>query len=196
MPIISIFSGSFCGGDTVAENVASRMGYERIDGQVMEQAATNSGIPEEKLRRAMSGPPPFFNRLTCERERAVAHVRQALAELIEADNVVHHGLARHLIPTNITHTLQICLIASLPHRIAQATSETELTVKQAKRIIKEGDNERSRWTHYLIGTDPYDQDLYDIVFPMHLTNVGESVKRICHHARQLAVQVECPHRPA
>jgi two-component system response regulator CpxR len=186
--IISIFSGSFCHGGQVAALVAQEMGYARIDDQLVSLAALRYGVPQEKLARAMYGPPPFFNRLTREREKSLAYLRAALAELVQGDNVVYHGFASQLLPRSLTHALRVCLIANLEHRLGVAMREEGLSRKEAARIVRRDDAERVRWTRFLGHEDPYEERLYDLLLPMQELSSEDGAAAICQNARKEAVR--------
>jgi len=186
--IISIFSGIFCHGSEVADAVAKRLKYEQIHEKLLTSTSKRYDIRRDRLVRTLKGSPPFFNKLTHERERNLAYLRLTLAKIIESDSVVCHGFAAHLLPESITHVLRVCLIADPSFRINEATKDGTLTVKDAKSAISKDDNERARWTRYLLGREPYEQDLYDILLPMHSTTVEEAVDSICRNAAKPAVR--------
>ena len=50
MAIISIFSGSYCHGEEIADAVSRRLGWERVDTELLRVAARSSGVAEDKLR--------------------------------------------------------------------------------------------------------------------------------------------------
>jgi CheY-like chemotaxis protein/cytidylate kinase len=184
MAIVLIFSGSFCHGDEIADAVAQRLGYDRIDAEVIRKASRDRGVPEPKLVKAMSGPPPFFNRLTHEREKNLAYVKAALADLIQQDDVVYHGFASHFVPQAVTHALRVCLIANLDYRLAAAATQQNLPPGKAAKAIARDDAERQRWTQLLLGREAYADNLYDILLPMHDTTVAEAVATICTNTQQ------------
>jgi CheY-like chemotaxis protein/cytidylate kinase len=186
--IISIFSGSYCHGEETADAVARELHYERGDEELVRLASQRSGVSHQKLVRAMHGPPPFFNRLTREREKNLAQLRVALAELVGKDNLVLHGFAGHLLPQTITHVLRVCLIANFDQRVALAQKQAGLSQKDAAKVVNKDDAERIRWTHLLFGKDPYSESLYDILVPMHTTSVSQAAAIICENARKDAVQ--------
>jgi two-component system response regulator CpxR len=186
--IISLFSGSYCHGDEVADAVTGALGYERGDRELLETASRRFGVTEEKLTRAMHGPPPFFNKVTREREKNLAYVKLALAELSVRDNLVLHGFAGHLLPRSITHALRVCLISNLDDRVATAMREGGLAAKEAHRILNKDDAERARWTQLLFGKDPYSESLYDVLIPMHANSAEQAVAIICENVRKDAVQ--------
>jgi two-component system response regulator CpxR len=194
--IIFLFSGSYCHGEEVAVAVGRELGYAQGDEELLKLAAQRSGSPEQKLLRAMHGPPPFFNKLTREREKNLALLEVALAELATRDNLVFHGLAGHLLPRTITHVLRVCLIAKLEYRVALTVKETGVLEKEAIKIVNRDDAERIRWTRLLFGQEPYTEGLYDILLPMHTTSVPQAVGIICENARKEAIQTTPASRQA
>jgi len=186
--IISMFSGSFCRGEQVAALVARELGYARIDDRLVSLAALRHGVPPEKLARAMYGPPPFFNRLTHEREKSLAYLRAALAELVQGDNVVYHGFAALLIPRSLTHALRVCLIANLEHRLSAAMREQGLSRREAARIVRRDDAERVRWARFLGHDDPYAERLYDLLLPVQELSSEAAATAICQNARKEVVR--------
>jgi len=181
--VITIFSGSYCGGEKVAAGVASRLGYERVEDELLDAAAERFGVARERLVRTMEGPPPFLSKLTHEREKNLAYLRAAMAELVLRDNVVYHGFAGHLVLRGISHVLSVCVIANLHHRIAGAAREAGLSEKQAVKAIHRDDGPRLRWTRDLRGRDPYDESLYDLLLAMQSATVESAVDSICEIAR-------------
>jgi CheY-like chemotaxis protein len=184
MAVISIFSGSFCGGEEVADAVTRRLGYERIDQELIEAASRRYEVPKEKLLRVMMGSAPLLNRFTYEREKNLAYIKAALAELVSRDNVVYHGFAGHLLPPAITHCLKVCIIANMDYRVALAMKQETIPESQALNRIHKEDADRGRWTRYLFGYDPYDEGRYDMLIAMHLTSVEAAADMICDNARK------------
>jgi two-component system response regulator CpxR len=185
--VITIFSGSYCRGDDVAAGVASRLQYERVDTQLLALAAARFGASEDRLARVMTGPPPFLSKLTHEREKNLAFLRAAMAELVGRNNVLYHGFAGLMVPRTIGHVLRVCLIANLDHRIATAVEREGLAEKQAVKTIHKDDNQRLHWARGLRLDDPYQENQYDLLLAMQSTTVDSAIERICEIARQDAL---------
>ncbi|MEW5701796.1 MAG: cytidylate kinase family protein [Candidatus Zixiibacteriota bacterium] len=166
MPVVSIFSGTYCLDEEVTAGVARNLDHRLIaDEEVIAQAAGHCDLPEEKLRQAMHGQLSIFSRFTREKERAVAYLREAIAELALADNVVHRGFAGHLLPGYISHVLKVCLVAGQEFRIARAAGDAGQAKGKVKRRIQQEDLARSQWTAFLFQRGPWDRRLYDIKIP-------------------------------
>lgn len=182
MAIITIFSGSHCHGDEVARGVAEKLGYEPIGKKLLGETSRRFGIREDKLRRSLTGPAPFWNSFTREREKNIACLRAALADLIQEDGKLLHGYAGHLIPKGISHVLYACLAANFPYRVEQAAKTAGASEREAAKLVRAGDDERLQWTQYLFDKEPYDAGLYDLMVPMQETSVEDAVKLICDTA--------------
>jgi len=186
--IIAIFSGTYCNGDEIARKTAESLNYQRIETKLLEETSKNFRINKEKLTRSITGPLPVFNRFTREREKNVACLKVVLAGLIQVDNQLLYGYTGHLLPGSIPHVLKVCVIANFDYRVKQVMQAERKSEKEAQRIILSDDKERLQWTQYLFDKLPYDEDLYDIIIPMHDMSVDEAVDIICTQARGKAVQ--------
>lgn len=182
MAVISIFSGSYCRGEEVADAVTRKTAYDRVDKELIEVASRRYKVPEERLVRVMMGSAPLLNRFTYEREKNLAYIKAALAELVSRDNIVYHGFAGHLLPPGITHVLRVCVIANMEYRVALAMERDQLSESQALNRIHKEDADRGRWTRYLFEQEPYDESRYDIMIAMNLTTVEDAAAMICENA--------------
>ena len=187
MAIICIISGSFCHGDEIADMVCGELGYKRIDGELIKLVEERFGGSEASVRRTMHGSPPFFNRLTHERERNLASLRLAMAELIQPDNLVFHGLAGFLLPRSLSHVLRVCLIAGQKYRVGVANGQG-LAGNRAIKQIASDDADRNRWSQLLFDQNAYAEHLYDVFLPVDNLSVDEATAIICENARKQTVQ--------
>ena len=144
MPVITIFSGSYCNAEEVAQKIAVDLGYQLIDDQaIMAEASKRFQIEESKLARAIAGKASVFNKFTHEKERSLACLKVVLADWLKQDDLLFLGFLGQLIPRDISHVLKVCIIAELKYRTRVAADAEGLSEKEAlKRIHK--DDETSR----------------------------------------------------
>ncbi|HHE46557.1 MAG TPA: response regulator [Bacteroidetes bacterium] len=187
MAIVTIFSGSYCNGEDVADGVANHLNYDRIEEKLLDETSGRFAVPKEKLVRAMTDSPPFF-RLTRQREKNVAYLKAVLAGLIIRDDQLLHGYAMHLLPNSIAHVLKVCIIADHDYRVKQVVQTTTKSEKEADRIIRKDDKDRLQWTQYLFDKSPYDESLYDMVLPMQDISIEDAVKTICDYTHREPVK--------
>ena len=184
MSIITLFSGSFCNERPVIEEVVSRTGYRLItDKEVVAEAGRLSEMAESKIVRAFSAATSAFNKFTREKERAIAFLKLALAELIPEDNALVAGFCGQLIPKDVSHTLRVCLIAKLNYRIEAASREQGVSDKEATKLIQKRESDCAAWTGMLFNrSDPWDAGLYDIVIPAGKMTPAEAAALIAENA--------------
>ena len=176
MPVITLFSGEYCKEDAVTREVKDRTGYRWIDeNEIIGRAAKLSGMPESKIRSAFSSKTSLFNRFTHEKERAVAHLRMSLAEILDDDDLLITGFAGLLIPRSINHVLPVCLIADIPSRVSNLREQRTVSEKEALNLIRKSDEDCAAWVKMLYDkNDPWDSTLYDILVPTDKTSAADA----------------------
>ncbi len=189
MSVISIFSGSFCGKDEVVESILSSTGYKLVsDADITARAAALSGLPEDKVAKALTAKSSVFNKFTRERERSVAWMRLAVAEALAEDGLVLDGFTGVLVPPSVTHALRVCLIADIRHRldVAAAAGQSE---KDAHKKVRHDDEICAAWIDSVFhNKDPWTAGLYDILIPMHKTGVDGAASLIMENLTKEAVR--------
>ena len=167
MSIITLFSGSFCNENPVIQEIISLTGYRLItDNEVVAEASQLSEIAENKIMQAFSAGTSVFNKFTQEKEHSIAFLKLALAELIPDDNALVTCFCGQLIPKTVSHSLRVCLIASLKYRISAASREQGVSEKDAAKVVQKREEDCSVWIDMLFNqSDPWDAGLYDIVIP-------------------------------
>ncbi|MEW6667021.1 MAG: response regulator [Thermodesulfobacteriota bacterium] len=209
MPVIALFSGTFCREDALLRRLSAGTGYRKMsDPEIVAEASRISGTPSAKIGKAFGGKTSVFNRFTHERERSVAYLKNALAEVLAEDNLVLEGFSVQLIPQNLTHVLRVCLIADMAFRFSVAAEEHGMGQEEAARLIRRQDEDRAAWVQMVRShKDPWDPSLYDIlvpagkksteeIFSIIQSNLGRDVLRTTKQSRRavedfrLASQVE------
>ena len=182
MSTITLFSGSFCNDQEISRLLVDHTGYRLIrDEEVVSAASAISGLGAGKIARAFSGKASVFNSFTHEKERSIAYLKLALAELLPAENLVIAGFVSHLIPKKISHVLRVCLIADLKFRIA-AAQQQGVPAKEAAKIIRKQDEDAAAWVNAVSHvSDPWATALYDIVIPVDKTSPTDSQGLILRH---------------
>jgi CheY-like chemotaxis protein/cytidylate kinase len=184
MSIITLFSGGFCDESPVIDEVISRTGYRLVtDDEVVAEAGRLSDMAESKIMRAFSAGSSVFNKFTHEKERSIAFLRQALAELIPEDNALVTCFCGQLIPKAVSHSLRVCLIASLKYRIAAVSREKGVSEKEATKLVQKREEDCAAWVDMLFNqSDPWDANLYDIVVPADKMSPEEAAALITDNA--------------
>jgi two-component system response regulator CpxR len=167
MPVITVFSGTFCNDEAVLEALLRHTGYKMIsDADLVAEASRLSDVPEAKLDRVFSARTSIFNKITNERQRSMACLRLALAHMQSEDNLIFNGFAGQLIPMSLSHVLRVCLIADLKSRVSTAAAALRVSEQEAAKLIRKQEEDRAAWVQAILNRpDPWDTSLYDMVFP-------------------------------
>jgi CheY-like chemotaxis protein len=183
MPIITIFSGGFCQEESIVREVMTRTGCRHIrDADIVAEASRLSAMAASKIGRAFSSKTSVFNKFTLEKERSLAYIRLAVADLITTDNAIITCFSGQLIPAHISHTLRVCLIAPKKYRIAAAARQG-ISEKEAARLVQRREEDCSFWVDSLFSNgDPWDPILYDIVIPVDKMSLQDAATLIADNA--------------
>lgn len=180
MSIITISRGSYSQGKAVAEKVAQKLGYDLLAREVLLEASENFNVPEAKLLMTMENAPSLMDRFTNWREKYITYIQASILMNFQRDNVVYHGLAGHFFVTGVPHVLKVRIIVDLEDRVKTVMERDDLSRKEALRIIKRLDEERSRWSRQLYGIETGDPSLYDLVIHLDKLTIDDGVDIICH----------------
>ncbi len=191
MPVVTLFYGSFCHAEEVAEKIALNLGYEVVpDLAIMAEANKRFQIEAGRLARAMAGKTSVFNKFTHEKERSLACLKVVVADQLKRDNLLFPGYLGQFIPREISHVLRVCLIADLKYRTKLAIAAESLSEKEALKRIHKDDEARVRWVEQLFNKrDPWAPDLYDMVIPMDKNSVDAAVQLIAANLQKEVLQV-------
>lgn len=190
MSVLTLFSSIHCHSDSIREQLCRHTGYDLLtDDDVVRRAADLSGIDEKKIRMIFSGKASIFNKFTLERERSIAWLRLAMAEMLSQDNLIIEGFAGLLIPHIISHVLRICVIADLKSRLEWGEKDMGLSKKEIQNQIRKADEERGIWVEALFKVrDPWDPSLYDIVLPSDKLTSEKSLELVVENLRSEVIQ--------
>lgn len=186
MPIISIFSGTFCTEEVLTDNLSQQSGYTVIRDQNFVQTASNlSKMSVSKIQKIFTGKHSIFNKFTHERERSSVYLKLALADALSKEDLIIEGFGAHLIPREITQVLRVCLIADIKFRISIAEKKLKISSLEAKELIQSQDHDRSVWVYSLCqSNDPWAPNLYDIVFPTDKMDQEKIIQLILHNVKK------------
>ena len=190
MTILAIFSGTFCNAETIIDGCRQKTGQKLItDDTLVSEAARLSGLTEKKIEAAFSAKASVFNPFTHEKERAIAYLRLALAELLDAEKQIISGFSSLLIPPDITHVMRVCLIADGKSRVETARQQKNMSEKDAGALIRRHNEQASAWAKAVKNEDdPWMPELYDMVVPTDKTEAGKAVELIVQHLTADVVQ--------
>ena len=190
MPVLAIFSSPFCHKDDLVARLQETIKFKRVtDEDVVRMAATQSDMTEKQLRGAISDKTSVFNKFTHEKERAIAWLRLAVAEMLMEGDLLVDGFSAMLVPGSIAHVLRVCLIADTKSRIQLAMETAGVSEKEAASRIHHADSERAGWIYELFKIrDPWAPSLYDILIPVDKFDTDAALSDIVDNLRSEVIQ--------
>jgi cytidylate kinase len=181
MSIIAISRETFSGGETLAERVAERLGYQCLSREMnLEEAAREYGVPGAELIAALDQRPSFWRRVVDQSSAYLTYVRVALCEKAQGGKVVYHGYLGHLLLPGISHVIAVRVIADLEFRLNAAMQKQNLARNDALVYIKKVDEERQIWARFLFEVDWDDPHLYDLVLSLSRMSLETACETVAH----------------
>ena len=155
----------------LAERLGEELGYRVVSREAMVvDASATYGVSEDELVDALRSPPSFWDKLSHKRQRFVLALLATLAEIVQHDNVIYHGLAGHMLLRELPNVLKLRLVAPMESRVRMAMQDHNLSHEAASRLIQESDARRATWMRRMYNVDPTDTSLYDLV--LNLDEMG------------------------
>jgi len=187
MSSIALFNTIFIEEKKIREQLAAATGFKVIqDASIISEVAQKYSIGEDKVDRAINGPPSVFNRFTLERERITAYLKAVIAEHLKSSGIIYSGNISLLVPSAVTHVLRVGLFDKKSNRIQRAMGEG-LTEKNAIKVIKKHDASSIAWVDFCHKKEITDKSLYDIIVPMGNNDPESAVKLILENYHKPAV---------
>lgn len=184
MPIVMISSPSYTSAETIAREAASALGYEHAADEVYEEASRRSGIPVEKLRKALLGGSSLLGMSLPARKRCFAHVQAAIAARLVKDNVLFHGPFGHLLVVGVSHVLTVRVLAPMQERVALKMKSEGCSRKEAEKSISREDKARLSIAEEVFGVNDDDIEQFDLVVDTAQADVASAVGIIVETAKQ------------
>ncbi len=174
--------GSFCRGEEVSQLVSERLQYRSLNEILFKEMRERYGLSEDKIHKSLLGSESILGKYRRERQKNITYLKTVLAELIQDDNQILQGPVSWLLPSTISHILRICIIANHDYRVRLLMDLQSKSEKDAHKQIRNDDENFLELTKYLFNKTPYDESLYDIVLPMHITSPEKAAETISDHA--------------
>ena len=184
MPLITISRGSTSGGEALARSLSDVLHVPCVGREVVVEAAARLGISDDALAQKLERSPGLWDRLTFERRMYIVVVQSVLAEQALEGKLVYHGYAGHLLLTGVPAVLRVRLIAPMEKRVRTVMEQNKLSKGRAEAYIRQVDEGRSRFSHFVYGVDLQDPAHYDLVVNLEVMSVAGACAVIVEASRQ------------
>ena len=174
MQIICVSRGTFTEGKELAEELASKLGYDCLAREELTDAASGAGIPVGKLEMAMVRRRPLNEALAIEKERFKAFVTATLCERALKTDLVYHGRIGQFVLPGVPHVLRVRAIMDREARISSTVKGLGLDWDKAKKYTEQVDEDVHRWVRVMYNVDWDNPVYYDVVINFSHLNVNNA----------------------
>ena len=185
MAIITISRGTYSGGRILAGCLSEQLGYRLLSReQLLQSAAKRFQATEDQLESALLHRPGFLEGRGLGKLHYVYCVQAELARAVQADNVVYHGQAGHLLLKGVPHHMRVRVVANMEYRIAAAVERSNLKREKAIEYIRELDEERDKWVKWVYGMDRNDPLTYDVTVNLERISLDSACVMVAESAQR------------
>lgn len=179
MAIVTISRGSMSGGAAFARCLGTSLGYPVLARELLVEAATRLGVPEDVLRKNIQTCESFES-LREERSLFLYGLQSALADHCLAGDLIYHGHAGQFLLKGLPTLLRVRLIAPRSVRIRTLVERQALDPAAAREYIQNVDQERVEWTKFVYGADWRDPKNYDLVINLQNVSIETACEMVSH----------------
>lgn len=162
-------------GVEIGRTVATKLGYQFADREIIMKAAERYGGGLLELTHATEEKPSLLERFSEAQRRYMAYVEATILETAARDNAVLIGRASTIILRGVLHALRVRITAPEPVR-ARRVQEQGLTPDSARNDVRQSDRERGARVRFFYHVDWEDPLLYDLVLNTDLWTVEEGAR--------------------
>lgn len=188
MPIITISRGSFYHGSSIANKLATRLGYTPLSRDKIIDELQEFHLPEIKLVRGLNDAFSVLDRFPHGKKRFKAAIKSKILEHFAAGNVVYHGLFGHHFVKDISHVLKVRIIADTDSRVTDEMTREGISEEKALYMLKKDDEERRKWGMFLYEMDIMAPENYNLIIRVGHLSEDEAVEIIAKAAESPAFQ--------
>ena len=175
MAVITISREPGTGGEEIAARLAGKLGFLLVDKHRLSELWREIDLDESKLFRVDEDIPSEAQLLDDETEAFIRVVPDLLVQLAEEHDLVVIGRGSQGLFRNSPGTLHVRIVGSRKFRIQQLQSHEGLSAREARRRLKQLEDQRSRYIRFLYRlkwTDPY---FYDLVLRMDHLSIEQAL---------------------
>src|SRR5688500_17490521 len=183
MNVIAISETMGSRGVEIAGIVATTLGYDFAEHEIIAKAADRFGEAPTDVARAVEDKPTLWERLRETQHRYKAYVEATLLEMAATGRVVLVGRGAAFVLGTFPHVLRVRITAPEKLRAARVREAQGLTDEGAADWIRDSDSERSARLKFLYHRDWDDPLLYDLVLNTERVDVAGAAEMIACTAR-------------
>jgi len=186
MPVITISRTLGSGGAAIGRELAKRLRYRYFDKEELTKLARDKKYLRAELEVLDEKGLPLFDALFRDRPKEfLAFLHEAICDEAEKDNVVIIGRGSQAILRELSTAFHVRVDAPLAVRIKAVMERFGDSEAQARKRIKEVDQERGEFVRQAFGVDWADPSQYHLVLNTGLLDHGTAVKILLNSFKQI-----------
>jgi cytidylate kinase len=178
MAVITVCTEPGALGEEVAARVAGRLGFSLVDNARLAQLSGEIDLDEAGLRKVDEAISGEGLQIDAETEACARLLQDFIAQLAEEQDLVIIGRGAQGLFRDRPGTLHVRCIAPRKFRILQVKTYERLSGREAGRLIKSLEIERSRYLRFLYHLNQADPNLYDLTLRMDRLSIEQAIKLI------------------
>jgi cytidylate kinase len=175
MSIVAMSETVGSGGTEIGRALATALGWEFADREIITKAAESFGEGVMELKHATEEKPTLWERFRQSQRRYMTYVEATVLELAARGNVVLVGRASTVILADVPHALRVRVIAPERLRADRIERQQGLTGAAAVDYVRDADRDLAARVRFLYHLDWEDPLLYDVVLNTERLTVGQAV---------------------
>jgi cytidylate kinase len=175
MSIVAISETVGSGGLQIGRTLASELGWEFADREIITKAAESFGEGVTEVRHAIEEKPTLWDRFRQSQRRYMTYVEAIVLEMAARDRVVLVGRASTVILGDVAQALRVRVVAPEPVRAERLEREQGLTAEAARDYVRDVDRDLAARVRFLYHVDWNEPLLYDVVVNTERTSVARAV---------------------
>ena len=180
MSIVAVSENMGSLGIEIGHSVATALGYEFAERDIISKAADRFGEDAGRLSHAVEERPTLVDRLSTAQRRFAQYVEATVQEMAAHDDIVLVGLASTIILTRAPHTLRARVTASEGRRAERVAQAQGLDPADALDGVRQSDRERAGRVWFLYHVDLENPLLYDLVINTDRLEAEEGAGLVQH----------------
>lgn len=189
MNVIAISETMGSRGVEIAGMVATTLGYEFADHEIIAKAADRFGEAPADVAHAVEDKPTLWERLRETQHRYMAYVEATLLDMAAGGRVVLVGRGAAFVLGRFPHVLRVRITAPPALRASRVREAQGLTDEGAADWIRDSDSERSSRLKFLYNLDWNDPLLYDLLVNTERIDAAGGAALIAQTAKAERLQV-------
>jgi cytidylate kinase len=163
MAIITISRQAGSSGTEIAQAVATRLQYEYLDKEKIEEALVARGLPMPQVQKFDEKKPPFWVSWQIQSRQFLHLIQMVIFDYARRGNIVIVGRGGQILMRDLPGVLHLRVVAPFSDRVRRIAEQENVDEKHAVRMIRRNDRDSAGYVRFFFDEDWEDPTLYDLV---------------------------------